>query len=176
MRGPAPTGGSNRVCLRPLLVPVAAAVLAVCPLHPNLRCRLLQSPVLSLMRIPVTALRAHPTPRMISRSLTTHICKHPVSSEVTSSFWEPGHGHVFWGVYSAATGHEQTPRALGFTGKGVQQQEVLPKRQRWGGGGSQQRASPTAAVAHERSVVPPRSGPHPGPGSSKEQRLGKAPL
>lgn len=42
--------------------------------------------------------------------------------------------------------------------------------------GSQQTVSPMATVAHEGSGESPRSGPHPGLGSSKGWRSGKGPL
>lgn len=73
---------------------------------------------------------------MISRSLTTRIFKHSISSEATVGFWKPGQGHVFWGVYSASTSHKQTPQDLGFMSEGAQQEVVtaLVKKQRLGVG------------------------------------------
>lgn len=62
--GLAPSGGSNRVSFRSLLVLAAAAVVGMSTSLQSLR---LSSP-LSLMRTSVTGLRAHPISRMISRS------------------------------------------------------------------------------------------------------------
>lgn len=130
-------GSFQRLWQASPLVLVAVAVLGLCPHHPNL-CLSSLSLLLSLTRTPSLDLGPSLYPRMMSRFLTTSICKGYISREVTFTGSECQDTDMSSeGPYSAAPADKQAPdhrrqgqdAALHRTGGGGHSRRFHPRPQ-----------------------------------------------